>query len=132
MSFWDRVKQDEAWVVAEVSKGWAALEAGAHAVVIDIEGLFKYVADHQQAIDATAQKLLGDVSMIAALAGHPEVSATAAAIGASAQAITALAANVEKGQAPLSEIVTALHSVKDAQTAVNSLVKVATAKPTKP
>jgi negative regulator of replication initiation len=127
--FWDTIKRDEAWVVAEVGKGWAALEAGVHAIEIDIKGLFDYVAAHQQQIDATAQSLLSNVSLIAALAGHPEVSATAAAIGASAQAITALAANVDKGAAPLSEIVTALHTVKDAQTAVNSLVKVATAKP---
>ena len=126
---WFTDKKTEQWVVAEVQKGWAALEAGAKAVEIDIKGLFDYVAAHQTQIDSTAQAILGDVSMVAALAGHPEVGATAAAIGASAQAITALAANMDKGAVPLHDIVNALHTVKDAQTAVNSLVKVATAPP---
>ena len=131
MSFWSSVQKDEKWVIAEVSKGWAALESGAKTAVIDIKGLFDYVAAHQTQIDTTAQAILSDVSLLASLAGHPEVGAVAATVAASAQAITALAANVDKGSVPLGDVVSALHTVKDAQTAVNSLVKVATTKPAK-
>ncbi len=132
MSFWSGVQKDEKWVVAELAKGWADLEKGAEKAVIDVKGLFDYIASHQTQIDQTAQAILGDVNVIAALAGHPEVGVAAAAIGASAQAITALAANIDKGSVPIGDVVAALHTVKDSQSAVNDLVKRATAKPTPP
>jgi hypothetical protein len=122
-------QKTEQWVVAEIAKGWADLETGAKDAVIDVKGLFDYIASHQTAIDTTAQAILGDVSLAATLVGHPEVAATATAVAASADAITALAANIDKGSVPLPDIVSTLHTVKDAQTAVNALVKTATAKP---
>jgi len=122
-------QKTEQWVVAEISKGWAALETGAKDAVIDIKSLFDYIASHQTQIDQTAQAILGDVSLAAALVGHPEVGATATAVAASAAAITALAANIDKGSVPLPDVVSALHTVKDAQSAVNALVKTATTKP---
>lgn len=129
MSWWSTVQKDEQWVVAEIANGWKALERDAEKAVIDIKGIFDYVASHQNQIDSTAKAILGDVSVIAALAGHPEVGAAAAAIGVSAEAVVGLAANINKGSVPLSTAVDALHKVKDAQTAVNALVKRATAKP---
>ncbi len=131
MSWFSRVQKDEQWVVSEVAKGWAALDKGVAHTAIDIKGLFDYVAQHQTQIDGIAQTLLSDVNVIAALAGQPEVAATATAIGASAQIITNLAANMDKGSVPLSQVVDALHAVKDSQTAVNALVKRATARPSK-
>ncbi len=131
MSWFSRVQKDEQWVVSEVAKGWAALDKGVAHATIDIKGLFDYVAQHQTQIDGIAQTLLSDVNVIAALAGQPEVAATATAIGASAQIITNLAANMDKGSVPLSQVVDALHAVKDSQTAVNALVKRATARPSK-
>jgi hypothetical protein len=122
-------QRTEQWVVAEIKKGWAALETGAHDAVIDIKGLFDYVAAHQTQIDGTAQAILGDVSLAATLVGHPEVGAVAATVATSAAAITALAANIDKGSVPLPDVVDALHKVKDAQSAVNALVKTATSKP---
>lgn len=116
------VAKGEQWVVSEIAKGWATGSA-------DIKGLFDYIAAHQTSIDSAVQTMLGDVNVIAALAGHPEVSAAATAIAVSAQAITDLAANVDKGQAALPDVVAALHTVKDAQTATNALIKAATSKP---
>jgi hypothetical protein len=124
------LQKTEQWVVAEIAKGWAALEAGAKEAVIDVKALFDYIATHQTQIDTTAQAILGDVSLAATLVGHPEVGAAATAIGVSAKAITDLAANIDKGSVPLGDVVSALHTVKDSQSAVNALVKRATAQPT--
>ncbi len=122
-------KKTEQWVVAEFTKGWKALEAGAQKAAIDVKGLFDYIAGHQTQIDATAKAILGDVNVIAALAGHPEVALATDAIGLSAQAVVGVAAKIDQGSVPLPDLVDALHKTKDAQTAVNNLVKVATAKP---
>ena len=123
MSFWSTAVKDEKWVVAEIAKGW---ETGA----ADIKGLFDYIAAHQTQIDTVASAILSNVSFVAALAGHPEVGAAATAITVSAKAIADLAANVDnKTPMSLQDVVSALHTVKDAQSAVNDLVKAATAKP---
>lgn len=128
-SFFGVVQKDEKWVIAEVQKGWAEIQSGVKTATVDLKGIFDYIAAHQTQIDQTAQAILGDVSMVAALAGHPEVGAVAATVSASAQAITNLAAGIDKGTVPLSGVVSALHGVKDAQSAVNALVKLATAAP---
>jgi hypothetical protein len=121
--------KDEKAVVAEIQKLWALGEAELKAAEAKVKAVFDYIAAHQQQIDATATAILGDVNLLAGLAGHPEVGAVATTIVASAKGIADLAAAIDKGTVTLPQLVGSLHGVKDAQSAVNALVKVATAGP---
>ena len=128
------IQKDETWVVNEINKGWQLLESVGHTMDVDIQNIFKYIAAHQQQIVAGLHNALTAITTVGALV--PGTSPAAAiitgaltAINAATAATNVLGQAVVAGTTPLSTAVNAFHALKDAQTAVNAVVKQATAKP---
>jgi hypothetical protein len=128
------IQRDEAWVVAEINKGWQLLESVGHTVDVDIKGIFQYIATHQQQIVGYLHSALSAMTTVGLL--FPATSPAAAvvqtaltAINAATAATNVLGQAVVSGSTPLATAVDAFHALKDAQTAVNAVVKQATAKP---
>jgi hypothetical protein len=102
---------------------------------VDIQGIFQYISTHQQQILANLHNALAAVSTLGVLvpgAGPiaEVVQSALVAINAATAATNVLGSAIVAGPTPLSTAVNAFHSLKDAQTAVNAVVKMATTKPT--
>lgn len=128
------IQKDEAWVVSEINKGWQLLESVGHTIEVDIEGIFSYISTHQQQILANLHSALVFLAPLeTVVAGSSPagaiVSAALTAINAATAATNVLGKAVVAGNTPLSTAVNAFHALKDAQTAVNAVVKQATSKP---
>ncbi len=128
------IQKDEAWVVSEIAKGWQMLEHVGHTMEVDIKGIFHYIATHQQSIVGNLHSALSALTMVGMFI--PGASPTAGIIQAALTAINAATAAtnvlgqaVVSGTTPLGTAVDAFHALKDAQTAVNAVVKQATSKP---
>lgn len=128
------IQKDEAWVVNEINKGWRLLESAGHTLELDIKGIFQYISSHQQQIVTNLHNALSAITAVGALipATAPAaaiVQGALTAINAATAATNSLGQHVIAGTTPLSVAVDAFHALKDAQTAVNAVVKQATAKP---
>lgn len=132
-------QKDEQWVVAEIRKGLAAVQNIEHVAVIDIQNVFAWIQAHQAQLQSLATTALSDIQAAATVASGivPQYAAPIAAIAAAANtaiqagalAVNKLAVGIQAGATPMSTIVSAYHTTKDAATAVNNLLKAAT-KPT--
>jgi len=119
-------QKDEAWVVAEVTKGWQLLQTVGHTLEVDIAGIFAWIQAHQASLQA-----IGILSAVVPGGGAVGVGVAGAitAINAATAAVNILGKAVIAGSTPLSTAVSAYHAVKDAQTAVNAVIKGATTQP---
>jgi hypothetical protein len=127
-------QKDEAWVVAEVTKGWQLLQTVGHTLEVDIQGIFAWIQAHQASLLAIFQEALQAIGILSAVVpGGGAVGAGVAgaitAINAATAAVNILGKAVIAGSTPLSTAVSAYHAVKDAQTAVNAVIKGATTQP---
>lgn len=142
MSIFDNIKaeitkaeagfaKDEQWVISEITKGWQLLQNVGHTAEVDIENIFTWVQTHQSSIIAILQKALSAAGMIglAIPQAAPAVAAATVAIDAATVAVDTLSKAVVAGSTPLSTAVNAYHAVKAAQSAVNTVITQATAKP---
>jgi len=130
------IQKDEQWVVNEISKGWKLFESVGHTIDVDIKAIFQYIWTHQQQIVANLHNALMAITTVGELipATAPAaalVQGALTAINAATAATNVLGHAVVAGSAPLSTAVNAFHALKDAQTAVNAVIKQATAPPTK-
>jgi hypothetical protein len=128
------IQKDEAWVVNEINKGWQLLESVGHTIDLDIQGIFHYVSTHQQQIVGYLHNALSALTTVGLM--FPATSPAAAivqtaltAINAATAATNVLGQAIVAGSTPLSTAVNAFHALKDAQTAVNAVIKHATSKP---
>ena len=145
MSFVDTLKSDldalnqkvqttEAWVVNEIAKGWHLLQTVGHTVQVDILAIFQWIQSHQVQIIAALKNAMGAITMVSALATPGGTAAAAVnvaltAINAATAATNVLGKAIVSGTTPLSTAVDAFHAVKSAQSAVNDVIKAATAQP---
>ncbi len=128
------IQKDEAWVVAEINKGWVLLDSVGHTVDVDIQGIFHYISGHQQQIISSLHSALSVITTVGVFipATAPAaviIQAALTAINAATAATNVLGQAVVAGPTPLSTAVNAFHALKDAQSAVNAVVKQATNKP---
>lgn len=125
------IQKDEQWVVAEIAKGWQALQTAEQTAAIDIENLFKWISTHQQDILNLFQGVLSDLATVGSIIPQaaPIIATATTAIDAATAAVDVLSKGVTAGSTPLSTIANAYHAVKTAQTAVTGVLKQATTKP---
>jgi len=123
--------KDEQWVVNEIAVGWQTLQKAEQTVAVDVQNIFAWLQAHHADILALFQGVLSGAAAIGSLLPQtaPAVSVATTAIDAATAAIDQLSKGITAGTTPLSTITNAYHVVKDAQTAVNNVLKVATAKP---
>jgi hypothetical protein len=123
--------KDEQWVVAEFTKGWQLLQSAEKTAQVDIENIFHWIAAHQSTLLAALQEALSAASILGNFipGAGPTVAAATLAINAATEAVNVLSKSVLAGSTPLSTAVSAYHAVKDAQTAVNAVLKASTTKP---
>lgn len=131
-----KIQKDETWVVNEITKGWQLVESTGHTVELDIKGIFDYIQGHQQQIVGNLHNALNAITMLGMLipgGSGVEIAIQGAltAINAATTATNILGNAVISGSTPLSTAVNAFHALKDAQSAVNAVVKHATNKPPK-
>ena len=135
MSWWTNftkaVQKDEQWVVKEIAQGWTAIKAEAHKIEVDVLGVFDWIQKHQVAIETVFKGVLNDLAVVGSLLPQtaPVVAAATTAIDAATAAIDILSKGIQAGATPLSTVTNAYHAVKDAQTAVNAVLKAGTTKP---
>lgn len=135
MSWWTNftktVQKDEQWVVKEIAQGWAAIKAEAHKIEVDVLGVFDWIQKHQVAIETVFKGVLNDLAVVGSLLPQtaPVVAAATTAIDAATAAIDVLSKGIQAGATPLSTVTNAYHAVKDAQTAVNAVLKAGTTRP---
>jgi hypothetical protein len=127
-------QKDEAWVIAEFTKGWQLLQSVGHTLAVDIQGIFAWVQAHQASLLAIFQQALQAIGILSATipgggAAGAAVAAAITAINAATATVNVLGKAVINGSTPLSTAVSAYHAVKDAQTAVNGVIKGATTQP---
>jgi hypothetical protein len=131
-----KVQKDEQWVIAEIAKGWHALETAEQKVVMDAEGVLTYIQTHQAAILATLKVVLTDLAVVGAFIPHsaPIVGVATLAIDASTAAIDALSKAVIDKSTAVSELTTLASAsyvaFKGAQSAVNTVLAAKAASPT--
>ena len=125
------IVKDEQWLVSEIAKGWAAIQAEAHKIEIDVLGIFNWISAHHQSIQAVFTGVLNDLAIVGAILPQtaPVVATATTAIDAATAAIDILSKGIQQGTTPLSTVANAYHAVKDAQTAVNAVLKQGTTKP---
>lgn len=125
------VKKDEQWLVSEIAKGWAAIKAEAHKIEVDVLGVFNWIQAHHTAIIGVFQGVLHDLALVGEIipTTAPYVVAATQAIDAATAAVDVLSKGIQQGVTPLSTVANAYHAVKDAQTAVNNVLKQGTTKP---
>ena len=123
--------KDETWVVSELAKGWAALQADETTAETDILGIFSWLNTYHSQIISVASTALNGLATIGALIPQtaPMVATATTAIDAATAAIDVLSKGIQKGSTPLSTAVNAYHAVKTAQSAVNVVLKAKTAAP---
>ena len=124
-------QKDEQWVVAEIAKGWQALQAAEQTAVVDVQNVVGWIQAHQQQILTLFQGVLADAAVIGSIIPQaaPAVQAATIAIDAATAAIDVAAKGVTAGSTPLSTLANAYQLGKDAASAVNTVLKQATAKP---
>jgi hypothetical protein len=125
------IAKDEQWVLAEFTKGWSLLQTVGHTAEVDIEHIFGWIQSHQGDILKIFHDALGVLASVGGLVPGigPEIVIATTAINAATAGINILAKAVIAGSTPLSVAVNAYHAVKDAQTAVNGVLKHATTDP---
>ena len=126
-------KKAEQWVVAEFGKGWQLLQTVGRTADVDILGIHDWIVNHQAQLQALTQVALKAATVAGVVAPpqfKPAVMAATLALNASQAAINSLSASIIDGSTPLSLAESTYHTVKDASSAVNDVLKVATAKPT--
>jgi hypothetical protein len=135
LSFFEKLQagfvKDEQWVLSEITKGWQLLQTVGHTVDVDIHNIFSWIQTHQGNILAIFQQALSAMTIVGAVIPGigPGVAAATEAINVATVAVNVLSKSVIAGSTPLSTAVNAYHAVKDAQTAVNAVLKHATTNP---
>jgi hypothetical protein len=130
-TFGANVKKDEQWVVAEITKGWTLLQNAEKTIQVDVKNLQAWIQSHHLSITNLLKGILEGFQVAGVIAPGlaPAVGAATLAVDAATAAIDALSSSVLAGSTPLSSIVNTYHAVKDAQTAVNAVLKTGTAQP---
>jgi hypothetical protein len=125
------IKKDEEWVVAEINKGWAFLQAAEQTIQMDVHNVQAWLQAHHLDITNLLKGVLEGFQVAGVIAPGlaPAVGAATLAVDAATAAIDSLSASVLAGSTPMSSIVNTYHAVKDAQTAVAAVLKTGTAKP---
>ncbi len=131
-NLWTAVEKDEKWVVSELAKGWQLLQTVGHTLDVDIQGVFGWISTNHLAITNGFKGALSALAAVGAVIPQsaPAVIAATLAIDAATAAVDSLSKAIVAGNTPLSTAVNAYHAVKDAETAVTSVLKQATTKPT--
>lgn len=121
-------QKTEAWVVAEIAKGWTALQTAEQTVVVDIEAIFGWVKAHQASLLTTFQDALTGIALVGTLdpGAAPVVAGATTAIDAATAAIDVLSSSVVAGSTPLSTITNAYAATKNAANAVSTALQAAT------
>lgn len=115
----------EKHIVEELSAAWKKLMDGAHTVEMDIHGVTTWVQQHHTQIQAIYTVALEALSFVSP-ASVPVVQTATAAIDLATKKIDALTNGLQSGSVTHSTVVDTYHAVKDAQTAVNAVLKHAT------
>lgn len=125
------IGKGEQWLVGEIAKGWQALRTAEQTAVVDVESCFAWISAHQQDIIALFQGVLTDLGAIGSILPQaaPVVAAATTAIDAATAAVDVLSQGITQGSTPLSTIASAYQSVKNAQNAVNAVLKQGTSQP---
>lgn len=135
MSFWTTltgtIQKDEQWVVSEIAKAWADIQAVGQTIQMDVNNVQKWIAAHHLDIVNLLQGALAGFQAVGVVlpAVAPEVAAATVAVDAATAAVDSLSKSVLSGVTPISTIVNTYHAVKDAQTAVNAVLKTGTSAP---
>ncbi len=134
MNWWTdlttQVVKDEKWVATELARGWQLLQTVGHTIDVDIQGVFTWISVNHLAITNTLQGALSAFQVVGSITGNaPAVIAATVAVDAATAAVDALSKAVVAGSTPLSTAVNAYHAVKDAETAVTTVLKAGTTKP---
>lgn len=127
----NRVVKDEEWVIGEITKGWAAIQSGLHQAEIDVLGVFSWLNTNHSQILGVFTTALTDLAAVGSIIPQtaPYVQTATKMIDAATAAVDLLSKGIQKGTTPLSTIANAYHAVKDAQSAVNIVLKAKTAAP---
>jgi hypothetical protein len=125
------IGKGEQWVVSEIAKGWQALQTAEQTAALDVESLFAWIGAHQQDILTLFQGVLTDLIAIGSIIPQaaPVVATATTAIDAATAAVDVLSQGITAGSTPLSTVANAYQSVKNAQTAVNAVLKAGTSQP---
>jgi hypothetical protein len=135
MSLWSTitgaVKKDEQWVVAEIAKAWKDIENLGQSLQMDVKGVESWITAHHLDIVNLLQGALTDLRAVGTIlpVSAPVVAGATLAVDAATAAVDALSKSVLSGTTPISSIVNTYHAVKDAQTAVTSVLKTGTTAP---
>ncbi len=125
------IAKDEQWVVNEIAKGWHALQQAEETIQVDVQNIFHWISAHQADILSLFKGALTDLAAIGSVfpQSAPALAVATTAIDAATAAVDVLAKGIQIGSTPLSTVANAYHAVKDAQSAVNAVLKQVTAKP---
>jgi hypothetical protein len=128
------LQKDEKWVLAEITKGWKLLQEVGHTIEVDILGIFNYIHTHQTQITNGLQNALGILTaagtvFAASTPAGAAITTALTAVNALNAATQVLGKGLVKGSTPLATAHNAFDALKQAQTAVNEVVRVAAAPP---
>jgi hypothetical protein len=118
-------------VASAIAQAWKDLRSVENVIVADLEGIVQWIAQHQQDILGLFQGFLTDAAAIGTVIPQtaPAVAAATTAIDAATAAVNVLAQGFATGATPVSTIANAYQSVKNAQNAVNAVLKQGTSQP---
>lgn len=135
MSWWTNivstVQKDEKWVAAELAKGWHLLQSVGHTIQVDAVGIENWLNNNHSSTVALFKGALTAIEAVGSVLPQsaPAVAIATTAIDAATAAVDAISKSVLAGPTPLSTLVNGYHAVKDAQNAVNTVLKQGTTKP---
>lgn len=125
------VEIGEQQIATALAKAWQELQSAETVVVDDIAAIFTWIKNNQASILSLFQGFLTDATAIGSVIPGiaPEVTAATTAIDAATAAVDVLSQGYSAGSTPLSTIVNAYGAVKNAQSAVNTVLKAGTSQP---
>jgi hypothetical protein len=121
----------EQQIATALAKAWTELQSAETVVVDNIAAIFTWIKNNQTSLLSLFQGFLTDAAAIGSVIPGiaPEVTAATTAIDAATAAVDVLSQGYSAGSTPLSTIVNAYGAVKNAQSAVNTVLEAGTSQP---